>query len=74
MDQIKELDRVKLINSIKLDGTIIPSGTIGTILYCFPRGYEIKFDGTSISHDVDAKHIIPYVEPVVVEELEDDYE
>lgn len=74
MDQIKELDRVRLKSTIMVGGTSLLSGMVGTIVFCFPRGYEIEFDGMTNTFDVDAKYIIPYVEPVIVEEVENDFE
>jgi len=74
MDQIiKELDRVTLKNTIKIGNTLLSSGLVGTIVFCFPRGYEIAFDGIDSTFDIDAKYIMPYVPHIIVEE-ETEYE
>lgn len=74
MDQIiKELDRVTLKTTIKIGNTLLSSGLVGTIVFCFPRGYEIEFDGINSTFDIDAKYIMPYVPHVIFEE-ENNYE
>lgn len=73
MDKIEELDQIKLIKSIKSQGAYLESGLIGTVVCCFPKGYEIKFQGIAQTFDVDAKYVQKYIEPEIVPEEETDY-
>ena len=62
MERIEEGARVRLVRSIKSNGSYLEKNLIGTVVFCFPRGYEISFDGISKTFDIDAKYIENYLE------------